>query len=150
MFASDRQKVVYAGCRGSPLCDPRRLMTCSPVTVMSWSLRSGVLAAEQRSGRLAGCEPEAGRQWASSVGVLQREGGGAATAKVTSERQALRARHRRPRPDPPGRTHTFHLRPVFHGFVGGLGLAIGAFFLGFPIDGLFTPGFYKGSSAWGT
>jgi hypothetical protein len=27
---------------------------------------------------------------------------------------------------------------------------MGAFFLGFPIWGLFTPGFYKGSSAWET
>jgi hypothetical protein len=29
-------------------------------------------------------------------------------------------------------------------------VALGAFFLGFPIYGLFTPGFYKGASAWET
>jgi hypothetical protein len=71
-------------------------------------------------------------------------------AKVTPEQQALRTRHRRPRRDPPGTVHTFHLRPVFHGFVGGLCVAIGAFFFVFPIVGLFIPGFYKGSSAWET
>lgn len=64
-------------------------------------------------------------------------------AKVAPEQQALHGRHRRPRRDPPGKTHTFHLRPAFHGFVGVLGVAIGAFFLGFPIYGLFTPGFYS-------
>jgi len=69
--------------------------------------------------------------------------------KVAPE-QALRGRHRRPHRDPPGRTRTFHLRPVFHGFVGLLSMTMGVFFLGFPISGLFIPGFYKGSSAWGT
>ena len=64
-------------------------------------------------------------------------------AKMTPEQQALHGRHRRPPRDPPGKTHTFHLRPVFHGFVGVLGVAIGAFFIGFPIYGLFTPGFYS-------
>lgn len=54
----------------------------------------------------------------------------------------LRARHRK--------IHTFHLHPVRHAFVGGLCAAIGAFFLGFPVYGLFSPGFYKGSSAWET
>jgi hypothetical protein len=52
----------------------------------------------------------------------------------------------------PGTTHTFHLRPGFHGFVGVLGLAIAAFFLVFPIVGLFTPGFYNDFHAvdvWG-
>ena len=68
-------------------------------------------------------------------------------AKVTPKQQALHARRRRPRRDPPGRTHTFHLRPGFHGFVGGLSVATAIFFLSFPIYGLFTPGFYKGSSA---
>ena len=71
-------------------------------------------------------------------------------ARVASERQALHGRHRRPRRDPPGAIHTFHLRPVLHGFAGGLSLAIGTFFFVWPIVGLFTPGFYKGSSAWGT
>ncbi len=70
--------------------------------------------------------------------------------KVAPEQQALHGRHRRPRRDPPGTVHTFHLRPVLHGSVGGLSVAMGAFFLGFPIYGLFTPGFYKGSSAWET
>jgi hypothetical protein len=55
-----------------------------------------------------------------------------------------------PSGQPPGGTHTFHLRPVLHGFVGLLSMAIGAFFLGFPISGLFIPGFYKGSSVWET
>jgi hypothetical protein len=64
-------------------------------------------------------------------------------AKVAPEQPALHGRHRRPRRDPPGETHTFRLRPVFHGFAGVLGVAIGAFFIGFPIYGLFTPGFYS-------
>jgi hypothetical protein len=64
-------------------------------------------------------------------------------AKVAPEQQALHGRDRRPRRDPSGKTQTFHLRPVFHGFAGVLGVAIGAFFIGFPIYGLFTPGFYS-------
>lgn len=60
---------------------------------------------------------------------------------------------RRPAVVPPwigsGTTRTFHLRPVFHGFVGLLCIAIAAFGL-WPIVGLFTPGFYKGASAWET
>ena len=47
----------------------------------------------------------------------------------------------------PGTTHTFHLRPVIHGFVGVLCMAIAAFFLVFPIVGLFIPGFYNGFHA---
>jgi hypothetical protein len=50
----------------------------------------------------------------------------------------------------PGTTHTFHLRPVWRGFGGVLCMAIAAFFLGFPIWGVFTPGFHKGASAWET
>jgi hypothetical protein len=52
----------------------------------------------------------------------------------------------------PGTTHTFHLRPGLHGFTGVLCLAIAAFFLVFPIVGLFVPGFYKDFHAgdvWG-
>ncbi len=41
-------------------------------------------------------------------------------AKVTPEQQVLPGRHRRPRRDPPGTVHTFHLRPVLRGFAGGL------------------------------
>jgi hypothetical protein len=50
----------------------------------------------------------------------------------------------------PGTTHTFHIRPVWHGFGGVLCMAIAAFFLGFPIWGVFIPGFYKSASAWET
>ena len=68
-------------------------------------------------------------------------------ARVTPEQQASHARHRGPRRDPPGTVHTFHLRPVLHGFVGGMCVAIGAFFFVFPVVGLFIPRFYKGASA---
>lgn len=37
-------------------------------------------------------------------------------------------------------TRTFHLRPVKHGLVGGLGVAAGAFFLGIAIYYPFAPG----------
>ena len=63
-------------------------------------------------------------------------------AKVAPEQQALQGRHRRPRRDPAGETHAFHLRPVFHGFVGVLCLALSGVFTGGPIAGLFIPGFY--------
>ncbi|HEV2253082.1 MAG TPA: hypothetical protein VGS06_07805, partial [Streptosporangiaceae bacterium] len=64
-------------------------------------------------------------------------------AKVAPEQQALQGRHRRPRRDPPGETHAFHLRPVFHGFVGVLCLAMSGVFIVWPIVGLFIPGFYN-------
>ena len=64
--------------------------------------------------------------------------------------RSLRHASPRPRRARHGRTHSFHLHPLRNGLVGGLCVAMGTFFLGFPIYGLFTPGFFKGSGAWET
>jgi hypothetical protein len=65
------------------------------------------------------------------------------TAAVIGAIRSLHCASPRPRRARHGRTHTFHLRPVKHGFVGILGLALGAVFVVWPIVGLFTPGFYN-------
>ena len=44
-------------------------------------------------------------------------------------------------------TKTFRSHPGQHVFVGVLSAALAALLLGFPVEGLFTPGFYKGYSA---
>jgi hypothetical protein len=65
------------------------------------------------------------------------------TAAVIGVIRSLHCASPRPRRTRHGRTHTFHLRPVKHGFVGILGVALGAVFVVWPIVGLFTPGFYN-------
>ena len=71
------------------------------------------------------------------------------TAAVIGAIRSVHYASLRPRRARHGRT-TFHLHPLRNALVGGLCLALGTFFLGFPIYGLFDPGFYKGSSAWET
>jgi hypothetical protein len=74
------------------------------------------------------------------------------TVAVIGAIRSLHCASPRPRRARHGETQTFHLRPVFHGFVGILGLVIAAFFLVFPIVGLFIPGFYNDFHAgdvWG-
>ena len=65
------------------------------------------------------------------------------TAAVIGAIRSLHYASSRPRRARHGRTHTFHLRPIKHGLVGLLGLALGAVFVVWPIVGLFTPGFYN-------
>ena len=65
------------------------------------------------------------------------------TVAVIGAIRSLHCASPRPRRARHGRTHTFHLRPVKHGFVGILGVALGAVFVVWPIVGLFTPGFYN-------
>lgn len=47
-------------------------------------------------------------------------------------------------------TRTFHLRTVKHGLVGGLAVALGAFFLGLAIYYPFAPGFSSAGETAGT
>jgi hypothetical protein len=61
---------------------------------------------------------------------------------VAPEQRAWQGRHRRPRRDRSGSTHSVHFRPVLREFVGVLCMAMGAFFLGFPTVSLFISGFY--------
>jgi hypothetical protein len=65
------------------------------------------------------------------------------TAAAIGAIRSLRYANPRPRRARHAGTNVFHLRPVFHGFVGVLGVALGAVFVVWPVVGLFTPGFYN-------